>query len=73
MMLFRCCIVDMIEAPLCSLNNVHIVQPHRVGRLSSLLDVILHYFPASFNKAVVLCTKMLCVARRHGLLAGNVG
>ena len=35
MTLFRCRVVVMIEAPLCSLNNVHIVQPHRVSRLAS--------------------------------------
>ena len=44
-MLFRCRVVVMIEAPLCSLNNVHIVQPHRVCRLASLLDVISNYVP----------------------------
>ena len=32
MMLFRCHVVVRIEAPLCSLHNVYIVQPHRVCR-----------------------------------------
>ena len=43
--LFPCRIVVMIEAPLCSLNNVHIVQPHRVCHLASQLDVISNYVP----------------------------
>ena len=43
----------MLEAPLCSLNNVHIVQPHQVCRLASLLDVMSHYASASFNKVVI--------------------
>ena len=50
---FRCCVDVVLEAPLCSLNNVHIVQPHRVCRLASLLDVMSHYASASFNKAVI--------------------
>ena len=70
-MLFRCRVVVMIEAPLCSLNNVHIVQPHCVCRLASLFDVISNYVSASINKAVVLCSKLLCVARRLDLWAGN--
>ena len=51
--LFRCCVDVVLEAPLCSLNNVHIVQPHQVCRLASLLDVMSHYASASFNKAVI--------------------
>ena len=43
--LFRCRVVVVIEAPLCSLNNVHIVQPHRECRLASQLDVISNYVP----------------------------
>ena len=38
--LFRYRVVVVFEAPSCSLNNVHIVQPHRVCHLASLLDVI---------------------------------
>ena len=51
--LFRCRVDVMLEAPLCSLNNVHIVQPHRVCRLASLLDVMSHYASASVNKEVI--------------------
>ena len=42
---FRCRIVAVIEVHLRSLNNVHIVQPHRVCRLASLLDVTSNYVP----------------------------
>ena len=53
-MLLFCCRVDVVlEAPLCSLNNVHIIKPHRVCRLASLLDVMSHYASSSFNKAVI--------------------
>ena len=67
----RCRVVVVTEAPLCSLNNVHIVQPHRVCRLALLLDVISHYVSARINKVVVFCTRMLCVARRLDLWVGN--
>ena len=39
MTLFRCRVVVMIEAPLCSLNNVHIVQPHRACRLDICCNI----------------------------------
>ena len=49
-----CYCVDVeLEALLCSLNNVHIVQPHRVCLLASPLDVMSYYASASFNKAVI--------------------
>ena len=51
--LFRCRVDVVLEALLCSLNNVHIVQPHRVCRLASQLDVMSHYASASFNNAVI--------------------
>ena len=51
--LFRCRVDVVLEAPLCSLNNVHIVQPHRVCLLASPLDVMSYYASASFNKAVI--------------------
>ena len=52
--LLFCCHVDVVfEAPLCLLNNVHIVQPHRVCRLASQLVVMSLYASASFNKAVI--------------------
>ena len=50
---FRCRVVVVIEAPLCSLNNVHIVQPHRVCCLASQFDVMSLYASTSFNKAVI--------------------
>ena len=60
-LLFRCRVDVMLEAPLCSLNNVRIVQPHRVCRLALLLDVMSHYASASFNKAV-LSVPRCCVS-----------
>ena len=53
MALFRCRVDIVFEAPLCLLNNVHIVQPHRVCRMASQLIVMSLYASASFNKAVI--------------------
>ena len=66
--LFRSRVDLVLEAPLCSLNNVHIVQPHRVCRLASLSGVMSHYASASFNKAVI--SVPICCVLPEDMISG---
>ena len=65
---FRCRVVAVIETPLCSLNNVNIVQPHRVCRLASLLDVTSNYIPLVSIKRLFSVPK--CCVLPEDLISG---
>ena len=66
--LFRCRVDVVLEASLSSLNNVYIVQPHRVCHLASLSDVMSHYASASFNKAVIYVPR--CCVLPENMISG---